>query len=103
MLYEIRFHGRGGQGAVTAAELLVKAANVEGKWGQSIPLFGAERRGAPTIASARFSDVKLSIHSQVYNPDLVVVLDRKILDFVDVTQGLKRGALSLSMHHPALA
>ncbi len=90
MLYEIRFHGRGGQGVVTAAELLVKAANVEGKWGQSIPFFGAERRGAPITASARFSDAKLSIHSQVYNPDLVVVLDKKILDFMNVTQGLKR-------------
>jgi len=90
MLYEIRFHGRGGQGAVTAAELLVKAANIEGKWGQSIPFFGAERRGAPTTASSRFSDGRLSIHSQVYNPDLVVVLDKKILDVVDVTHGLKK-------------
>ncbi len=89
MIYEIRFHGRGGQGAVTAAELLVKAAVTEGKWGQSFPFFGAERRGAPVTAYARISEEKHFIHSPITEPNIVVVLDKKILDVVDVTDGLK--------------
>ncbi|MBC7091505.1 MAG: 2-oxoacid:acceptor oxidoreductase family protein [Nitrososphaeria archaeon] len=89
MLYEIRFHGRGGQGAVTAAELLVKAAVCEGKWGQSFPFFGAERRGAPVTAFARISEEKHFLHSPITEPNIVVVLDRKILDIVDVKSGLK--------------
>lgn len=90
MLCEFRFHGRGGQGAVTAAELLVKSANIEGKWGQSFPFFGAERRGAPVTAFARISDERKSLHSMICSPDVVVVLDSRILDDVDVTNGLKR-------------
>ncbi|MGQ9781876.1 MAG: 2-oxoacid:acceptor oxidoreductase family protein [Nitrososphaeria archaeon] len=93
MLYEFRFHGRGGQGAVTAAELLVKAANIEGKWGQSFPFFGAERRGAPVTAFARISEERKLLHSQIYRPDAVAVLDRKIADTVDVSTGLKQGGL----------
>jgi len=89
MLYEIRFHGRGGQGAVTAATILVRAGLYEGLKGQAIPLFGAERRGAPVYAFARLADKPIRMHSQIYEPDVVVVLDSRLLEIVDVTQGLK--------------
>ncbi len=90
-IIELRFHGRGGQGAVTAAQLLVAAAVKEGKWGQAIPLFGAERRGAPVVAYARISSSRIPLHSKVKSPDVVVVLDPYILMFVNVLEGLKPG------------
>lgn len=90
MLKEIRIHGRGGQGGVTAAELLAKAAFKEGKWVQAFPFFGAERRGAPVNAFARIADRPILIRSQVYSPDYVMVLDHTLLDVVDVTNGLKK-------------
>ena len=93
VLKEIRIHGRGGQGGVTAAELLARAAFKEGKWVQAIPFFGAERRGAPVKAFARLSDEPILVRSQVYNPDYVVVLDSGLLDLVDVTEGLKKDGL----------
>lgn len=90
MLKEICIHGRGGQGGVTAAELLAHAAFVEGKWVQAIPFFGAERRGAPVKAFARISDEPIFIRSQVYNPDYVMVLDSTLLEVIDITEGLKK-------------
>lgn len=93
MLKEIRIHGRGGQGSVTAAELLAHAAFIEGKWVQAFPYFGAERRGAPVKAFARISDESILVHSQVYNPDYVIVLDPVIYKSVDVTEGLKKGGI----------
>lgn len=90
LLKEIRIHGRGGQGGVTAAELLAHAAFIEGKWVQAFPYFGAERRGAPVKAFARISDQPILVHSQIYNPDYVIVLDPVIYKFVDVTEGLKK-------------
>ncbi len=93
MLVEFRFHGRGGQGAVTAADLLVKASYLEGKWGQSYPFFGAERRGAPVTAYARISDKPLKIHYQIYEPDVVVILDPSIPKLVNVTSGLKQNGI----------
>lgn len=93
MLKEIRIHGRGGQGSVTAAELLAHAAFIEGKWVQAFPYFGAERRGAPVKAFARISDESILIHSQVYNPDYVIVLDPAIYKTVDVTEGLKKDGI----------
>lgn len=90
MLKEIRIHGRGGQGAVTAAQLLAHAALMEGKWVQAFPLFGAERRGAPVKAFARISDEPIHVHSQIYNPDYVIVLAPKLREIVDVTSGLKK-------------
>lgn len=93
MMKEIRIHGRGGQGGVTAAELLARAAFKEGKWVQAIPFFGAERRGAPVKAFARIADEPILIRSQVYNPDYVVVLDSTLLDLVDVTEGLKKDGI----------
>ena len=89
MLVEIRFHGRGGQGAVTAANLLVDAAIREGKYAQAFPHFGAERRGAPVVAFARISDRPIQIHSQIEEPDIVVVLDPRLFELVNVLEGLK--------------
>jgi 2-oxoacid:acceptor oxidoreductase gamma subunit (pyruvate/2-ketoisovalerate family) len=89
VLKEIRIHGRGGQGGVTAAEMLARAAFKEGKWVQAIPFFGAERRGAPVKAFVRFADEAIRVRSQVYNPDYVMVLDSALLDLVDVTEGMK--------------
>jgi 2-oxoacid:acceptor oxidoreductase gamma subunit (pyruvate/2-ketoisovalerate family) len=93
VLKEIRIHGRGGQGSVTAAELLAHAAFVEGKWVQAFPYFGAERRGAPVKAFARISDKPILVHSQVYNPDYVIVLDHVIYKVVDVTEGLRKDGI----------
>jgi 2-oxoacid:acceptor oxidoreductase gamma subunit (pyruvate/2-ketoisovalerate family) len=90
VLKEIRIHGRGGQGSVTAAELLAHAAFIEGKWVQAFPYFGAERRGAPVKAFARISEEPILVHSQIYAPDYVIVLDHAIHKFVDVTEGLKK-------------
>ena len=93
MLKEIRIHGRGGQGSVTAAEVLAHAAFIEGKWVQAFPYFGAERRGAPVKAFARISSAPLLVHSQVYCPDYVIVLDPYIYKVVDVTEGLKKDGI----------
>lgn len=93
MLKEIRIHGRGGQGSVTAAELLAHAAFLEGKWVQAFPYFGAERRGAPVKAFARISDKPILVHSQVYNPRYVIVLDHVIYKVVDVTEGLAKDGI----------
>jgi 2-oxoacid:acceptor oxidoreductase gamma subunit (pyruvate/2-ketoisovalerate family) len=90
-MIEIRWHGRGGQGAVTAARLLAEAAFREGKYVQAFPFFGAERRGAPVVAFTRISDSPIRIHSQVYDPDIVVVLDPTLPKMVDVAAGLKLG------------
>ena len=93
-LVEIRFHGKGGQGAVTAAQLLVSAAFKAGKKGvQAFPYFGAERRGAPVKAFARIADEEVVIHSQIYNPDIVVVLDSGIMGYMDVAEGIKDGGI----------
>ena len=90
-LVEIIFHGRGGQGAVTAANLLVAAALNDGNKGvQAFPFFGAERRGAPVRAFARISDEEINLRSEIYTPDIVIVLDESIMDIVDVLKGLKK-------------
>ncbi len=90
-MIEIRFHGRGGQGAVIASKILAFALFKEGKYAQAFPAFGAERRGAPVMAFTRFDKKEITRRSQVYEPDHVVVLDEPILDVVDVTAGLKEG------------
>ena len=90
-LYEIRWHGRGGQGAVTGAMLLAEAAFLDGYKGvTAAPFFGAERRGAPIIATNRISRRSINTYSLVENPDIVIVLDETLLDVVDVTKGLKK-------------
>ena len=86
---EIRWHGRGGQGAKTASLLLADAAFNTGKYIQGFPEYGPERMGAPITAYNRISDDRLSIHSNIYEPDYVVVVDDTLLSAVDVTAGLK--------------
>jgi len=88
-LVEIRWHGRGGQGAVTSAELLAKAAIGEGKFAQAFPSFGPERRGAPVLAFVRISGKQIKVRAGITEPDVVVVLDPNLLRIVDVTSGLK--------------
>jgi len=90
-MMEIRFHGRGGQGAVTAAELLAVSAAEGGKMTQAFPFFGVERTGAPVQAFCRIDDKPIRIHQNVYEPDVVVVLDPTLLSVVDVCAGLKKG------------
>src|SRR3989304_5456387 len=94
-MMEIRFHGRGGQGAVLASEILAHAAFREGFHVQSFPFFGVERRGAPVTAHTRIDDRPIRIRSDVYEPDYVVVLDASLLRVLDVTQGLRRGGTVL--------
>src|SRR5689334_11891269 len=86
---EIRWHGRGGQGAKTASLLLADAAFNTGKYIQGFPEYGPERMGAPITAYNRISDDRLTIHSNIYEPDYVVVVDDTLLASVDVTAGLK--------------
>jgi pyruvate ferredoxin oxidoreductase gamma subunit len=93
MMLEIRWHSRGGQGGVTASKLLAQAAFLEGKYSTAFPVYGAERRGAPIMSFTRISDDDIKVSSQIYNPDIVVVLDDTILDLVNVTEGLKPGGL----------
>lgn len=88
-LIEIRWHGRGGQGAKTASLLLADAAFNTGKYIQGFPEYGPERMGAPITAYNRISDEPITIHSNIYEPDFVVVVDDTLLEAVDVTAGLK--------------
>jgi len=93
-LIEIRWHGRGGQGAVTSAELVAKAAINEGKYAQAFPAFGAERRGAPVLAFIRIdSERPIWIRAEVTEPDIVLVLDSGLLRVVNVTSGLKANGM----------
>ena len=88
-LIEIRWHGRGGQGAKTASLLLADAAFNTGKYIQGFPEYGPERMGAPITAYNRISNTPITIHSNIYEPDYVVVVDDTLLEAVDVTAGLK--------------
>ena len=88
-MFEVRFHGRGGQGAVMAAQTLAEAAVIEGNYAVAFPFFGAERRGAPVLAFTRIDSGKIYSKTQVYNPDCVVVLDDSLLDTIDVVSGIK--------------
>lgn len=89
-MIEIRFHGRGGQGAVTAAEILAKAVFEEGKYTQAFPSFGVERRGAPVTAFTRISEEPIRRRYQIYEPQYVIVLDETLANVVDLTSGLKQ-------------
>lgn len=88
---EIRWHGRGGQGAKTAALLLADVAFSTGMYVQGFPEYGPERMGAPITAYNRLSNEEIRVHSNIYEPDHVVVVDETLLDSVDVTKGLKAG------------
>ncbi|MEI6125253.1 MAG: 2-oxoacid:acceptor oxidoreductase family protein [Pseudomonadota bacterium] len=95
-MIEIRLHGRGGQGAVTSAELLALAAINQGKYAQAFPSFGPERRGAPVVAFCRTDDTPIKLRTNINNPDLVLVLDPSILRLVKVTAGLKDAGILIT-------
>ncbi len=98
-MIEVRFHGRGGQGAVVAATILVCALLKEGKYAQSFPLFGGERRGAPVQAFLRISDTPVMARGQVYEPDHIVVLAQGLMSAAAVLSGLKeRGWVIINSH-----
>jgi len=88
-MIEVRWHGRGGQGAVTSVELLAQAAIGVGKYAQGFPSFGPERRGAPVAAFSRIDDKRIKVRSGIYKPDVVVILDSSLIGLVNVTDGLK--------------
>jgi len=90
-MIEVRWHGRGGQGAVTSVELLAVAAISAGKYAQGFPSFGPERRGAPVTAFTRIDDKKINVRSGIYEPDVVLVLDASLIGLVNVLDGLKPG------------
>ncbi len=90
-MIEIRFHGRGGQGAVIASKILAVAFFKEGKFAQSFPAFGVERRGAPVTAFLRVDDKKIYVRSNIYTPDHIIVLDPTLIAAANVTEGLKEG------------
>jgi 2-oxoacid:acceptor oxidoreductase gamma subunit (pyruvate/2-ketoisovalerate family) len=102
VMLEVRFHGRGGQGAVVASNILALAFFKEGRYVQSFPSFGGERRGAPVMAFLRVNDHEIEIRSNVYRPDHVVVLDVSLTKTTDVTAGLKSTGWVLlnSAHSP---
>ena len=94
---EVIIYGRGGQGAVTAAEILAIAAFYDRKESQAFPNFGVERRGAPVEAYTRYDDKKINLRSPVSKPDFVIVLDASLIDAIDVTKGLsKKGIIILN-------
>lgn len=104
-LRELRIHGRGGQGSVTAAELIAIAAFAGGVYSQAFPAFGVERRGAPVQAFVRFDDKKIRLRSQVYEPDYIIVQDSTLIRDVNVFLGVKQGGIVLvntekDLEHP---
>ena len=90
-MLEVRFHGRGGQGAVTSAEIIAQAAIKQGMSAQAFPSFGPERRGAPVQAFLRLSDRPIRLRSKVYKPDSVLILDPTLVESANPTAGLKEG------------
>jgi len=98
---ELRFHGRGGQGAVLAAKMVASAAAIEGKCVASFPMYGFERRGMPVIAFTRFDDDPIREKSQIYTPDCLMVIDPTLLKLPSLFDGLKPGGvLILNSPHP---
>ncbi|MCQ2086095.1 MAG: 2-oxoacid:acceptor oxidoreductase family protein [archaeon] len=93
---EIRWHGRGGQGVVTASEILAGAVIEENKYVKAFPEFGPERMGAPIRAFTRISDEPIRVHTQIYEPDVVVVIDGTLIGKVDVARGLKKDGIILA-------
>jgi len=94
-MIEIRMHGRGGQGAVIAAKILASALFKEGKYAQSFPSFGVERRGAPVLAFTRFDDKPVRLRSAIYEPDHLIILDATLIKSTNVFSGLKKGGTIL--------
>ncbi|HFB83682.1 pyruvate ferredoxin oxidoreductase subunit gamma [Thermosulfuriphilus ammonigenes] len=98
-MIEVRLHGRGGQGAVTSAELVAIAAINQGKYAQAFPSFGPERRGAPVAAFVRVSDEKIRTREKVYTPDIILVLDPSLPAIIKVTEGLKEDGWAIVNSH----
>ncbi len=99
-MIEMRFHGRGGQGAVTSAELVAQAAIDTGKYATAFPSFGPERRGAPVVAFARVDDRPIRLRSKIYRPDVVIVLDPSLLDITNPADGIREdGILIINTSH----
>ncbi|MBP7081158.1 MAG: 2-oxoacid:acceptor oxidoreductase family protein, partial [Rhodocyclaceae bacterium] len=94
-MFEVRIHGRGGQGVVTAAEMLSIAAFEEGRHAQAFPSFGSERTGAPVVAFCRIADVEIRLREPVMQPDALIIQDPTLLHQVDVFAGLKPGGYIL--------
>jgi len=92
-MIEIRIHGRGGQGAVTASELLATAAFMDGKYSQAFPRFGPERSGAPVEAYCRIDEKPINLRTFIYEPDFLIVLDEGLIKYIDITNGLKRDGI----------
>ncbi len=92
---ELRIHGRGGQGSVTAAELIATAAFKSKIYSQAFPAFGVERRGAPVQAFVRFDDKKVRLRSQIYEPDYIIVQDSTLIGDVNVFGGMKEGGIAI--------
>jgi len=101
-VFEIIFHGRGGQGAVTSAEMVAHAAISEGKYAQAFPNFGPERRGAPVMAFARVDERPIRLRSKIYKPDVAVVLDPSLLEIIDPTAGLKEDGIVIINTHKSI-
>lgn len=95
MLIELALRGRGGQGVVTAGELVVKAMVMEDKYAQSIPFYGGERRGAPVVSFLRLSDQPIFLHREVYNPDGVAVFDPSLVQLMNVVEGIRENGFLL--------
>jgi len=100
-MIEIRLHGRGGEGAVTSAELLAVAAINQGKYAQAFPSFGPERRGAPVVAFCRISEKQIKLRTNITNPNLVVALNHTIIKIVNIAAGLREGGVVvMNTKHP---
>ena len=93
MMIELRFHGRGGQGTVVASKIMANAVFLDGKYSQSFPAFGVERRGAPVTAFLRVDKTPIRLRTEIYEPDYLVILDPILIEQVPVTQGLKSGGI----------
>jgi len=94
-MIQIRIHGRGGQGVVTAAEIIAIAAFKQGKLAQAFPSFGVERTGAPVEAYARIDDQPIITREQIYGPDIIIVMDSSLLDIMDVAKGSTKKTLAI--------
>lgn len=90
-MIEIRFHGRGGQGTVVASKILASSIFLDGKYSQSFPAFGVERRGAPVTAFLRVDEKPIRVRAEIYEPDHIIILDPLLIDQIPLTNGLKKG------------
>ena len=102
-MFQVRFHGRGGQGVVTASEVLSVAAFLEARHAQAFPSFGSERKGAPVVAFCRIDDKEIRLREPILQPDALIVQDPTLFKSMDVCQGLKRGGFLLVNSHRSLS